>query len=146
MRRITVALQTTPLTDDQAAALGWRERQPFYTNDLPLLWGRALPGGGMIAGRELIEVDGLSHAEIDAAFQDAGARLIARVRGCTRRHARSTPCGSGPGRSREMTEGIPGIYADPAIEGAFWAGGYGGHGLAPAFRLGAVAARRMIER
>ena len=146
VRRMTVALQTTPLSDDQAASLGWRERQPFYTNDLPLLWGRGLPGGGMIAGRELIDIDGLSHAELDAAFQEAGARLIARVRGLHPAARTLDVVRIWAGPIARNDQGIPAIYADPAIGGAFWAGGYGGHGLAPAFRLGAVAARRMIER
>ena len=100
----------------------------------------------MIAGRELIDIDGLTHAELDAAFQEAGARLIARVRGLhpAARTLDAVRIWAGPIARND--QGIPAIYVDPVIGGAFWAGGYGGHGLAPAFRLGAVAARRMIER
>jgi glycine/D-amino acid oxidase-like deaminating enzyme len=40
--------------------------------------------------------------------------------------------------------GIPGLADDPRLRGVLWAGGYGGHGLAAAFRLGGRAAHRLL--
>ncbi|HLK03845.1 MAG TPA: FAD-binding oxidoreductase [Candidatus Acidoferrum sp.] len=38
--KLTFALATAPLTRKQLAALGMSSRRPFYTVDLPYLWGR----------------------------------------------------------------------------------------------------------
>ncbi|HLZ52465.1 MAG TPA: FAD-binding oxidoreductase [Candidatus Acidoferrum sp.] len=38
--KLTFALATAPLTKKQIAALGMASRRPFYTVDLPYLWGR----------------------------------------------------------------------------------------------------------
>ena len=146
VRRLTVALETTPLADDQVAAMGWRDRQPFYTNQLPLLWGRALPGGGMIAGRELLDSAGMDPARLEETIRDAGQRLIARVRGLHPAMQTVDLIRIWAGPIARDDQGIPGIRADPDLTGVFWAGGYGGHGLAQAFRLGAVAAVKMSER
>ena len=143
VRQFTVALETTPLAVDQIAQLGW-SRQPFYTNGLPLLWGRVLPGGGMLAGRELIPATGLDAGKLEQAIAAAGDRLFARVRGLH-------PALRGIDRARVWAgpiardeRGIPAVHADPDVPCVIWAGGYGGHGLAQAFRLGAIAAARMI--
>lgn len=146
VRQITVALETTPLGDDQVAAMGWRERQPFYTNKLPLLWGRGLPGGGMIAGRELLDSGGMDPARLEQAIRDAGRRLIARVRGLHPALQTVAPLRTWAGPIARDDRGIPNIRLDPDLSDVFWAGGYGGHGLAQAFRLGAIAALRMSER
>src|SRR5262249_652782 len=39
-RKLTFALATAPLTKKQIAALGMKSGRPFYTVDLPYLWGR----------------------------------------------------------------------------------------------------------
>ena len=39
---------------DLLDAIGLGARQPFYTRDLPLLWGRLLPDGTILFGRELL--------------------------------------------------------------------------------------------
>jgi len=41
--------------------------------------------------------------------------------------------------------GVPSVVADPDLAGVWWAGGYGGHGLAQAFRLGEIAARTIAH-
>jgi glycine/D-amino acid oxidase-like deaminating enzyme len=38
--KLTFALATAPLTKKQIAALGMNSRRPFYTIDMPYLWGR----------------------------------------------------------------------------------------------------------
>ena len=142
VRRITVALQTTPLTDDQAASLGWRERQPFPRTTCRCCGARA-------AGRRNDCRPRVNRyrrpvcTRRSTPFQDAGARLIARPGlHLAARTLDAVRIWAGPIARND--EGIPGSTRS-AIEGAFWAGGCGGHGLAPAFRL-ARSRRRMIER
>jgi gamma-glutamylputrescine oxidase len=58
--KLTFALATAPLTKRQIAALGLSSSRPFYTVDLPYLWGRLLPtnkdfariifGSGLVPG------------------------------------------------------------------------------------------------
>ena len=58
--KLTFALATAPLTKKQIAALGLSSGRPFYTVDLPYLWGRLLPtnknsariifGSGLVPG------------------------------------------------------------------------------------------------
>ena len=68
----------------------------------------------------------------------AGARLLSRVRGL---HPAISAVGAqriwgGPiGRT---AAGLPTLVRDPHNPQLVWAGGYGGHGLAQAFRLGTM--------
>jgi len=143
VRLVTVALETAPLGDEQLEELGWRGRQPFFTNDLPLLWGRLLPHGGMLAGRELIEVSPPGAPDLSGAIDAARERLIRRVRGLHPALAALDVVRAWAGPIARDHGGVPGLHPDPEIDGVFWAGGYGGHGLAQAFRLGAIAAIRL---
>ena len=77
-RQLTVAIETTAIPDTVADDIGWGTRLPFYTNELPLLWGRPLDDGALLAGRELVPFDGTTDTE--AEFAAAAARLRARIR------------------------------------------------------------------
>jgi glycine/D-amino acid oxidase-like deaminating enzyme len=145
VRLTTIVIETTPPTDVQLDRAGVRERRPFYTNDLPLLWGRLLPSKGLLVGRELIR--GTSHDAVSLAraMLAASLRLIARVRGLHPAFVDLEIARVWSGPIARDDRGVPAIHADPEIDGVLWAGGYGGHGLAPAFRLGAMAARALIR-
>lgn len=144
LRQLTIALETDVLPDRVADAMGWRDRLPFYTNELPLLWGRAMDDGAMVAGRELVPIDATADAAVVArAIDEAGARLTSRIRGL---HPVLATLGirriwAGPIARDER--GVPSIQQDRSLARVWWAGGYGGHGLAQAFRLGALAARQV---
>src|SRR5215475_1619021 len=56
--KLTFALATAPLTKKQIAAIGMQSGRPFYTVDLPYLWGRLLKTGGMIFGAGLEDKEG----------------------------------------------------------------------------------------
>lgn len=140
IRHFTVAIETEPLPEDRFAAIGWTDRQPFYTNDLPLLWGRVLDGGRMLAGRELLSLDEMQDRDLAAAIDDAGRKVAARLRGLHPALADVLVrrVWAGPiGRDASAT---PGIHQTAALPRVWWAGGYAGHGLAQAFRLGRLAA------
>ncbi len=52
--KLTLALATAPLTRGQLQATGLASRRPFYTTDLPYLWGRPLENNGYIFGAGLV--------------------------------------------------------------------------------------------
>jgi glycine/D-amino acid oxidase-like deaminating enzyme len=83
--KFTLAIATEPLKPAQIEVLGLSAGKPFYTVDLPYLWGRLLPSGGVVFGSGLIDVD--HWRELDGIDIDSGraaeliARLEQRVRG-----------------------------------------------------------------
>jgi glycine/D-amino acid oxidase-like deaminating enzyme len=143
LRMLTVALETGPLGDQRFEELGWHERQPFYTNDLPLLWGRTLASGGMLAGRELLAIDRLRPGDIGRAIHAAGIKLTSRVRGLHPSLADIDVVRVWAGPIARDQAGVPGLREDPLMPQVLWAGGYGGHGLAAAFTVGRLAAQRL---
>src|SRR6267143_531745 len=52
--KLTFALATAPLSAAQLKAIGLSSRHPFYTVDLPYLWGRLLESNGVIFGAGLV--------------------------------------------------------------------------------------------
>lgn len=52
--KLTLALATAPLTAKQLKAIGLFSRHPFYTVDLPYLWGRLLASNGIVFGAGLV--------------------------------------------------------------------------------------------
>jgi len=52
--KLTLALATAPLTTAQLKAIGLFSRHPFYTIDLPYLWGRLLESNGIVFGAGLV--------------------------------------------------------------------------------------------
>jgi sarcosine oxidase len=140
-RTLTVALQTVP-RPGLADAIGLK--QPFYTRELPLLWGRSIGDGSLLFGRELIEWQAAAPAgELRRQVALAGERLASRFRGLH-------PCLKDIGVQRvwagptaQSATGVPAIVEDPSGPGVVWAGGYGGHGLAQAFTLGRRVGARL---
>lgn len=52
--KLTFALATAPLSTAQLKTIGLSSRRPFYTVDLPYLWGRLLESNGVIFGAGLV--------------------------------------------------------------------------------------------
>jgi glycine/D-amino acid oxidase-like deaminating enzyme len=52
--KLTLALATAPLTAAQLKTIGLFSRHPFYTVDLPYLWGRLLASNGVVFGAGLV--------------------------------------------------------------------------------------------
>lgn len=77
--KFTLAVATEPLKPAQVKVLGLKSGKPFYTVDLPYLWGRMLPTGGVIFGSGLVGVQ--NWRELDDIDIDSGqaAQLIARI-------------------------------------------------------------------
>ena len=52
--KLTLALATAPLSATLLKAIGLSSRHPFYTVDLPYLWGRLLESNGIVFGAGLV--------------------------------------------------------------------------------------------
>lgn len=145
-RVMTVSLQTTPLATDQLAALGLQADEAFYTVDTPLLWGRVMPDRSLLVGRETNPFPQKPDArQLHDALNDAAPRLSERVR-------RLHPALSSVDIRRAWTgplartaAGHPTIATDPFVPHLWWAGGYGGQGIAQGFTLGRQAAERILN-
>jgi len=144
-RTLTIALQTIPAPRGTIAAIGLEPRQPFYTRELPLLWGRAMRDGSLLFGRELAAFPwGMPVEVIAARVAEAGERLAMRVRGLHPRLAELDVRRVWAGPTARTVQGLPTIVADENIPHVSWTGGYGGHGLAQAFTLGRIAAAGIL--
>jgi len=140
VRALTVVIETSEPSPAALTRSGWPESQPFYTNDLPLLWGRRLPTGGLLVGRELLPDVDRDATELTRAIHAAGLRLHARVRGLHPALVDLSVVRVWAGPIARTTAGVPTLHIDPEFPNLVWAGGYGGHGLAQAFRMGRRAA------
>ncbi len=145
-RTLTVALQSGEVELDLPDAIGLCARQPFYTRDLPLLWGRLLSDSTFVFGRELVPFPRESiPGALTTQLASAGDRLIARVRGLHPRLKDVAIRRLWAGPTARTAAGVPALVEDRDLPGVLWVGGCGGHGLAQSFRLGRLAGRR-IER
>jgi len=140
---LTLALATAPLGGELLATIGLGARRPFYTVDLPYLWGRANPDGALVLGAGLVFPEGNAVASVDLdghAVRDALARLEARVR---RLHpaladVHITHRWGGPIAFRAERDSLCTRLAEaPQV---IVTGGYAGHGVALSLRLGAHVA------
>jgi gamma-glutamylputrescine oxidase len=56
--KFTLAVASAPLSDDTLRGLSAEPLKPFYTLELPYLWGRALPGNRLLFGGGLLHPRG----------------------------------------------------------------------------------------
>ena len=63
----TIAVATEPLTDAVLEAIGWDTRTPFYTLDLPYLWGRVTTENRAVIGAGLVGHGDVENARVDSA-------------------------------------------------------------------------------
>lgn len=144
-RTLTIALQTSAAPRGTLSIIGLEPRQPFYTRELPLLWGRAMRDGSLIFGRELTKFPWDAPPEMIAMrVAEAGERLVTRVRGLHPRLAELDVQRVWAGPTARTVRGVPAIIEDESIPHVYWTGGYGGHGLAQAFTLGRLAAAGVL--
>jgi glycine/D-amino acid oxidase-like deaminating enzyme len=143
----TIAVATGPLTDAVLSAVGLGEGKPFYTVDLPYLWGRLLGkqvifGSGLVHVADWRELHSLDIESGEAA--GAFARLETRIR---KLHPKLhdvafTHRWGGP---IAISEGwIPIFERHPQSANAIVLGGFSGHGVAQSVYLGAWAAEALL--
>jgi len=148
--RLTLAVLSEPLSDKQLLQIGLAERKPFYTVDLPYLWGRVRDDNSVIWGGGLVSAPRAKNLEAIAVSAGEAARLIrsleSRVRGlhpalCD---IAFTHRWGGPILFRESW--LPVFDWHPKSRNAIVLGAYAGHGVASSSYLGAWAAEALLGR
>ena len=140
---LTFACATEPLDTAALAAIGLDQGVPFYTSDLPYLWGRSIRDGRLIFGAGLVFG---KPAELEATNVREGSsgallhRLQTRVRGLhpALHDVRFEAAWAGPIAFAEGS--IPLLGPHPANPRVLVAGGYAGHGVALSVRAGELLA------
>lgn len=148
--RLTLAVASEPLSDAQIAAIGLAERKPFYTADLPYLWGRTRKDNSIVWGAGLVRPPESGDLEAVDTGSAEPARLFAAMEERVRRlhpalaGARLTHRWGGPILFQESWEPVFARHA--ASENAIVLGAFAGHGVALSSYLGAWAAEALLEK
>jgi glycine/D-amino acid oxidase-like deaminating enzyme len=145
----TLAVATQELSDRSLSEIGLSERKPFYTVDMPYLWGRLLGksimfGSGLLHlsdWRELNSLD-VSTGEVLTMFE----RLEKRIRGFhpALSNVSFTHRWGGP---ICIAEGWRPVFEwHPESRNAIVLGAYSGHGVAQSVYLGSWAAEALLGK
>lgn len=145
----TTALMTETLGDDLIAGIGLAERKPFYTVDLPYLWGRFL-GDAIIFGAGLVfveESEELNSIDVDEGetlelFEKLERRIVRfhpRLH-----HLHFTHRWGGPICFAEDWK--PVFEYHPESKNAVVLGAFAGHGVAQSVYMGAWAAEVLLGK
>jgi len=148
--KFTMAVMTEPLTRTQIESLGLAAGKPFYTMDLPYLWGRMAQGNRVIFGSGLVHLnDWRELAKIDVETGEAAELL----KGLERRVHGLHPALNKVSVTHRW--GGPILIADkwqPVFRrhaenrDAIVLGAYSGHGVALSVYLGRWAAEAMLGK
>jgi len=148
--KFTMAVATEPLTDEQISSLGLASGKPFYTVDLPYLWGRVFHANRVIFGSGLVHLEDWRELLALNVVEGRACELLSELEGRVRRLHRAL-------RSVRISHrwGGPILIADkwePIFkrhtehENVIVLGAYSGHGVALSVYLGAWAAEAMLGR
>jgi glycine/D-amino acid oxidase-like deaminating enzyme len=140
----TLAVATKAVSSQVLEEIGLGDRKPFYTVDLPYLWGRMMPNNALIFGGGLVRLENWRELKtLDIARGEASqlfARLEKRVRGLhpALRTVEFTHRWGGPICIAE--EWRPVFELHPRSENAIVLGAFSGHGVSQSVYLGCWAA------
>jgi glycine/D-amino acid oxidase-like deaminating enzyme len=149
--RLTLAIAAERLGEDALEALGLAPRKPFYTVDLPYLWGRVFGDGGVIWGGGLVSprVPGDLYSVSISSPETVKtlASLERRVRGLHPALAdvRFTHRWGGPILFRESWEPVFDWHPQSG-KNAVVVGAFAGHGVMLSSYLGRWAAEALLGR
>jgi len=145
---LTFACATQPLAPDVIDAIGLGSGVPFYTSDMPYLWGRTIADGRVIFGSGLVfgapdelertdVAEGESHAVLE--------RLQRRVRGLHPQLA-EVKFSAAWGGPIAFTDGaVPILGHHPSNSRVLVSGAYAGHGVALSVRAGELLALAIAD-
>jgi len=148
--RLTLAALTAPLTERELQSAGLGARKPFYTADLPYLWGRVRRDNSIILGAGLVTApDEKNVAEADISSAQAAqmfASLEKRVRGLhpALRSVTFTHRWGGPILFRDDWQ--PVFDYHPQCKNTIVLGAYAGHGVALSSYLASWAAEVLLGK
>jgi glycine/D-amino acid oxidase-like deaminating enzyme len=140
---LTFALCTEPLDRATVEAVGLGKGTPFYTTDVPYLWGRPLADGRIVFGGGLSFDANEDLRRLDIREGDAAQTLSGLETRVHRLHplledVRIPTRWGGPVaffRDRRPVLGSP-----PGMSNVLVTGGYAGHGIALGIRIGELVA------
>jgi glycine/D-amino acid oxidase-like deaminating enzyme len=148
--KFTLAVATQPLSPERISSLGLAPGKPFYTVDLPYLWGRVFQRNRVILGSGLVHLEDWRELLTLNVSEGHAAELLADLE----RRARDLhPALHGVRFSHRW--GGPILIADkwkPVFRqhaehrGVIVLGAYSGHGVALSVYLGAWAAEAMLGK
>jgi glycine/D-amino acid oxidase-like deaminating enzyme len=152
--RLTLAALSAPLAEAQLEAIGLDERKPFYTVDLPYLWGRVRRDRTIVWGAGLVSApDERSLDEVEIAAEEPArmfAALERRVRGLhpALGSAQFTHRWGGPILFRDNWEPVFDWHpqGNKNARDAIVLGAYAGHGVALSSYLGAWAIEVLLGK
>ena len=148
--KFTLAVATEPLSSEQMSSLGLAAGKPFYTSDLPYLWGRVFDGNRVIFGSGLVHLEEWRELLTLNVSEGQPAELLARLE---KRIHELHPALHGVRLSNRW--GGPILIADkwepvfrrlPEHNNVIVLGAYSGHGVALSVYLGAWAAEAMLGK
>lgn len=149
--RLTLAVATEPLSQAALLSLGLDEGKPFYTADLPYLWGRTCRDGSTIWGAGLVSALGSSDLSSVSIRSPEATALFAslenRVRGLhpVLNNVRFTHEWGGPILFRESW--TPAFDWHPeSNRRAIVLGAFAGHGVVLSSYLGCWATEALLGR
>jgi len=140
---LTLALCTDPLDEGVIEAIGLSGGEPFYTLDLPYLWGRVLSDRRIIFGAGLLfdETGDLCQIRLhDPQALEALGQLESRVRGLHPALERAHITHRWGGPIAFVSSRAPLLGRLPGNPRVIVTGAYAGHGVALSVRAGQIAA------
>lgn len=148
--RLTLASLTAPITEQDLPSTGLGAKKPFYTADLPYLWGRIRRDNSIIWGAGLLSApDEKNVVEADISGAEAAqmfASLEKRVRGLhpALHSLEFTHRWGGPILFRDDWQPVFDFH--PECKDAIVLGAYAGHGVALSSYLAAWAAEVLLGK
>jgi gamma-glutamylputrescine oxidase len=145
---LTFACATESLDASTLAAIGLDKGMPFYTTDMPYLWGRTISDGRVIFGAGLVfgAPSDLENVDVhEGESREVLERMQRRVRGLHPKldNVQFSAAWGGPIAFREGAIPILGVH--PRHPRVFVSGSYAGHGVALSVRTGELIALAIAE-
>jgi glycine/D-amino acid oxidase-like deaminating enzyme len=144
----TIAIATEPLAESALQEIGLANGKPFYTVDLPYLWGRLLGkqiifGSGLVHFKDWREMHSLDietgpAAETFMRLEHRIPNLHPKLQDVTFTHRWGGPIGI-------SKDWIPIFERHPESANTIVLGAYSGHGVAQSVYLGVWAAEALLE-
>ena len=146
---LTFACATEPLAASDIEAIGLGSGVPFYTSDMPYLWGRTMADGRVIFGAGLVFGEPNDLENTDGREGESHAvlhRLQHRVRGLHPKLAEVQFSAAWGGPIAFSDNAVPLIGLHPRHTGVLVSGGYAGHGVALSVRAGELLALAITDQ
>jgi gamma-glutamylputrescine oxidase len=145
---LTFACATQPLDPATLDAIGLGAGVPFYTTDMPYLWGRTMTDSRVIFGAGLVfgAPSDLEHADVrEGESHSVLERMQLRVRGLHPKLAEVQFSAAWGGPIAFTEDTVPLLGAHPRNPRVMVSGAYAGHGVALSVRAGELLALAIAD-